>query len=135
MKENEKNQILSDYEKSVEDFEKVAQKLYECLKKKEDLEKAKLEGLEKGLAVQEMRHYQQFVTNLERTIDHYQKLVMLTRNKMNEKESLLKNKNIELKKYEKMKENDYKKYKQEERNNEIKELDQISIMAYSYRGN
>lgn len=135
LKENEKNQVMTEYEKSVEDFEKVAQKLYECLKKKEDLEKAKAEKLDKGLSVQEMRHYQQFVTNLEKTIEHYQKLVTLARNKMHEKQQLLMNKNIELKKYEKIKENDFEKYKEQQKNDERRELDQVAIMTYSYKGN
>ena len=56
------------------------------------------------MSVQEMRHYQQFVTNLENTIHHYQKLVIMKRNEMNEKQNDLTEKNIELKKFEKMKE-------------------------------
>ena len=41
------------------------------------------------MSVQEMRHYQQFVSNLENTIYHYQKLVIMKRNEMNEKQEQL----------------------------------------------
>ncbi|WP_243289874.1 flagellar export protein FliJ [Bacillus sp. FJAT-47783] len=134
IKENEKKKTVSEYEQSVQEFERVAEKLYECLKKKEELEKTKAEKLHQGLAVQEMRHFQQFVTNLEKTIDHYQKLVILTRDRMNEKQALLMEKNMEVKKYEKMQQKDFEQYLYTQKSDENKELDQLSIMTYSYRG-
>jgi len=135
IKENEKQKTMAEYQQSVEEFEKVANKLYECLKKKEDLEELKKKKLNNGLSVQEMRHYQQFITNLEKTINHYQKLVMLTRNHMNEKQSLLIEKNKEVKQYEKMKQEDFKQFIQQEKKAETNQLDQVSLIQYSYRRN
>ncbi|MDP4122878.1 MAG: flagellar export protein FliJ, partial [Bacillota bacterium] len=77
LKENEKDQSLSEYQQSVSEFENVAEKLYENMSKKELLEQNKEKKLKSGMSVQEMRHYQQFVSNLDNTIYHYQKLVIM----------------------------------------------------------
>jgi len=90
--------------------------------------------MQTGMSVQEMRHYQQFVTNLETTIFHYQKLVMMKRNEMNEKQHDLTEKNIELKKFEKMKEKQFEMYSLQNKANELKEMDDISIAQYITQG-
>ncbi|ASB89613.1 Flagellar FliJ protein [Bacillus sonorensis] len=87
------------------------------------------------MSVQEMRHYQQFVTNLENTIHHYQKLVIMKRNEMNEKQNDLTEKNIELKKFEKMKEKQLEMFLIRNKANEIKEMDDISITQFMTHGN
>lgn len=79
LKENEKDQSLSEYQQSVSEFENVAEKLYENMSKKELLEQNKEKKLKSGMSVQEMRHYQQFVSNLDNTIYHYQKLASAER--------------------------------------------------------
>ena len=56
---------FAEYQHSVSEFEKVAEKLYESMSQKETLEKNKEIKMQTGMSVQEMRHYQQFVTNLE----------------------------------------------------------------------
>ena len=83
VKEREKDEALSVYNDSVKRFEDVAEKLYESLKKKEDLENYQSLRLENGLPVQEIRHHQHFILNLQKTIDHFQKMVMNARNQMN----------------------------------------------------
>jgi flagellar FliJ protein len=134
LKENEKDQSLSEYQKSVSEFETVAEKLYENMSKKEQLEKNKETKLKSGMSVQEMRHYQQFVTNLENTIYHYQKLVMIKRNQMNEKQNVLTEKNIEVKKFEKMREKQFKMFALEDKAAEMKEMDDISIKQFMIQG-
>ncbi|MED4854620.1 flagellar export protein FliJ [Bacillus atrophaeus] len=134
LKENEKDQKLSEYQKSVSEFETVAEKLYENMSKKEQLEKNKETKLKSGMSVQEMRHYQQFVTNLENTIYHYQKLVMIKRNQMNEKQNVLTEKNIEVKKFEKMREKQFKMFALEDKAAEMKEMDDISIKQFMIQG-
>ena len=96
LKENEKDQSFAEYQHSVSEFEKVAEKLYESMSQKKRWKNKEIK-MQTGMSVQEMRHYQQFVTNLETTIYHYQKLVMMKRNEMNEKQHDLTEKNIELK--------------------------------------
>ncbi|MCF7618870.1 flagellar export protein FliJ [Bacillus sonorensis] len=135
LKENEKDQSFAEYQQSVSEFEKVAEKLYESMNQKETLEKNKEIKLQTGMSVQEMRHYQQFVTNLENTIHHYQKLVIMKRNEMNEKQNDLTEKNIELKKFEKMKEKQLEMFLIRNKANEIKEMDDISITQFTTHGN
>ncbi|MDA1475539.1 flagellar export protein FliJ [Bacillus changyiensis] len=135
LKENEKDQSFVAYQHSVSEFENVAEKLYESMNQKETLEKNKEMKMQTGMSVQEMRHYQQFVTNLENTIHHYQKLVIMKRNEMNEKQTDLTEKNIELKKFEKMKEKQLEKLTTESKANEMKEMDDISITQFMAQGN
>ncbi|WP_226665695.1 flagellar export protein FliJ [Metabacillus litoralis] len=135
IKENEKEKSLAEYNQSVNDFENMANKLYDSLKQKEVLEESTLSKLNKGVSVQEIRHYQQFVSNIEKTITHYQKLVSLTRNRMNEQQVKLMQKNIEVKKYEKLKQKQQEDYLVELKYIENKHMDDLSIQTYMYRGN
>lgn len=135
VKENEKKKSTKAYEESVEQFTKVANKLYESLKKKEELTKLQQEKLTKGISVHEMKHYQQFVQNLEKTIEHYQQLVIFTRNNMNEKHAILMEKHMEVKKYEKMKEKEYKRFLDQEKKAERNLMDELSMNMYSFQRN
>ncbi|OAS83335.1 MULTISPECIES: flagellar export protein FliJ [Metabacillus] len=135
IKEDEKEKSLAEYNQSVNDFENVAQKLYDSLKQKEVLEENTLSRLNQGMQVQEIRHYQQFVNNLEKTISHYQKLVVMTRSRMNEKQVKLMKHNIEVKKYEKLKEKQQEDYQIGIKYIENKYMDDLSIQTYMYRGN
>ncbi|USK35702.1 flagellar biosynthesis chaperone FliJ [Bacillus sp. F19] len=135
LKENEKEKSLEDYNRSVFEFEKAAEKLYDCLKKKEVLEERTIRQLSTGMPVQEIRHFQQFVTNLEKTIAHYQRLVVMTRENMNEKQLELTEKNIEVKKYEKMKEKHDEVHLEHVKTSESKFMDDLSIQAFALRGN
>lgn len=135
IKESEKEKSLAEYNQSVHDFENVAHKLYDSLKQKEVLEENTISKLNKGMSVQEIRHYQQFVTNLEKTITYYQKLVLLTRNRMNEKQVKLMQHNLEVKKYEKLKNKQQEDYSFNMKQLENKHMDDLSIQTYMYRGN
>lgn len=135
LKENEKEKSLEDYNRSVTEFEKAAEKLYDCLKKKEVLEEKTARELNTSIPVQEIRHFQQFVTNLEKTITHYQRLVVITRDNMQEKQLELTEKNIEVKKYEKMKEKHYEVHLEHVKASESKFMDDLSIQAFALRGN
>ncbi|ALC81057.1 MULTISPECIES: flagellar export protein FliJ [Bacillus] len=134
LKENEKNQSFAMYQKSVDDFEKAAEKLYENMKLKEELEKSKDNKLQNGMSIQEMRHYQRFCTNLETTIFHYQQLVLAKRNHMNEKQEELTEISMELKKYEKMKEKQKLSFLTQENAVQIKEMDELSMKQFMFQG-
>ncbi|WP_442599499.1 flagellar export protein FliJ [Neobacillus sp. D3-1R] len=135
IKEREKDDALSIFNESVKKFEDAAEKLYELLKKKEDLESYQSEKLRTGLPVQEIKHHQQFIINMEKTIEHYQKMVMNARNRMNFLQEKLQEKNIEVKKYTKMKEKDFHKFLNEMKYLEGKQMDDISIQQFMYREN
>jgi flagellar protein FliJ len=133
LKTSEKDKAMADYQKALEEFEQVAEKLYEYLKKKEDLEHLQSEQLRKGLSIQEIQYQQQMITNLEKTIMHYQKLVMQARERMNYFKNKLLEKNIEVKKFEKLKENSLQHFFTIYQTFENKLMDEISIQQYMHR--
>lgn len=135
LKEREKDEVLSNYNESVKRFEEAAESLFRSLKKKEDLESYQRSKLENGLSVQEIRHHQTFIHNLQKTIDHEQKVVVHTRNQMNFYQDKLLQKNIEVKKYEVLKEKGKLVFLEELRQLEAKQMDDISIQQYMHRGN
>jgi flagellar protein FliJ len=135
LKEREKEEVRVSYLDSVEKFENIAQKLYELLKKKEDLLNFQSEKMASGLSVQDIRHNQNFITNIEKTIDYYQGLVIQARNRMNWHEQKLSEMNVEVKKYEKIKENDFNKYTEVLYSSESKVLDELAVMQYMNKRN
>lgn len=134
VKEREKNEALSAYNTSVKRFEEVAEKLYDLLKKKEDLESYQSMKLVSGLAVQEIRHHQQFINNLQKSIEQYQQMVQNARNHMLFQQEKLMQKNIEVKKYEKMKEKGLHEFLEEIKHIEARQMDDISIQHFVHRG-
>jgi flagellar protein FliJ len=135
IKENEKDKALGEYNEAVKRFEEVAKKLYHFLKQKEDYEEMHQQKLQAGLPIQEIRYFQQFITNLERTISHYQQLVVQARQQMQLKQMKLAELNIEVKKYEKMKEKYFQTFLQKLQAEENKLMDEISIQQFVNRGN
>ncbi|SFA41790.1 flagellar FliJ protein [Parageobacillus thermantarcticus] len=134
MKENEKKQAVGEYNEAVQRFQEVAEKLYHFLKQKEQYEEMHKQKLQAGLPIQEIRHFQQFISNLERTIHHYQLLVMQAREQMQRKQIKLTELNIEVKKFEKIKEKYMQAVVEAERMAENKWMDEISIQRFVHRG-
>lgn len=135
LKEREKEEVRESYRAAVEKFEDIAQKLYEFLKKKEDLENFQSEKLVSGLSVQDIRHNQNFIANIEKTIEYYQGLVIQARNRMNWHEQKLSEMNVEVKKYEKIRENDFNRYKDILHSSESKVLDELAVMQFTNKRN
>jgi flagellar protein FliJ len=134
LKEKEKDEVNEQYKGAISKFELVAEKLYEFLKKKEELEVHQADKLQNGLSVQDIRHHQQFITNLEKTISYYQDLVIQARSRMNWYEEKLVDMNVEVKKYEKIKEKDLIIFQRNMKEAENKQLDEVSVVQYMNRG-
>ncbi|AOH54287.1 flagellar export protein FliJ [Peribacillus muralis] len=134
IKEKEKNDALAKYNASLKKFEEVAEKLYRLLKKKEELLEFQQEKLRNGLSIQEIRHHQLFMDNLEILLSHCQQEVIESRYKMNVQQDALMARNIEVKKYEKMKENDFLKFLDVIKEAENKQMDEISIRQFLSKG-
>ena len=134
IKEKEKRDALSKYNIALKNFEDVAGKLYKFLKKKEDLLAFQQEKLKNGLAIQEIRHHQLFMDNLEKLIGLSQEEVIEARYKMNVLQDALMERNIEVKKYEKMKENDFLKFLDIMKEAENKQMDEVSIRQFLSKG-
>lgn len=71
------------YKESVRSFEEIATRLYELLKKKEDLIAFQQERLTIGSSIDEIHHYSRFIDSLEKTIADVQQKVIQARAKMN----------------------------------------------------
>lgn len=134
IKENEKTDALAKYNAALKKFEEVAEKLYKLLKKKEELLEFQQEKLRNGLSIQEIRHHQLFMDNLEKLLNHCQQEVIEARYKMNIQRDILMERNIEVKKYEKMKENDFHKFLDVIKEAENKQMDEISIRQFLSKG-
>jgi len=133
IREQEKNETEIAYKESVRSFEKVATKLYELLKKKEDLIEFQQERLAVGSSIEEVHHYARFIDSLEKTIADVQQKVVQARAKMNWHEEKLLEKNLEVRKFEKMREKDFKVFQQEQDRIEGIFLDEISSLTYNKR--
>ncbi|RID87167.1 flagellar biosynthesis chaperone FliJ [Peribacillus asahii] len=134
IKEKEKSDARTAYNEALKNFEQVAEKLYKLLKKKEELLDYQQVKLTSGLSVQEIRHNQLFMGNLERLIEQCQKDVIEARYRMNLQQERLKEKNIEVKKYEKIKEKDFQKFLEVVKEAENKQMDEISIQQFLSKG-
>lgn len=130
VKEQEKNQTEIAYKEAVQSFENIATKLYNLLKKKEELIDFQEKKLSKGSTIDEIHHFTRFLDSIEKSINDTQQKVMHARAEMEWHEDKLLEKTIEFRKYEKMKEKDYKVYKKEQNHLEIIQLDELSSIAY-----
>ncbi|WP_108669690.1 flagellar export protein FliJ [Peribacillus acanthi] len=135
LKEREKDDAYSKYSQALKHFEEVAEKLFRLLKKKEDLQEYQEQELVNGLSVDVMRHHQTFITNLDKIIDHCQKEVIEARTKLNLFQTILIEKNVEVKKYEKMKEKDFSNFLELLKENDKRQMDEISIQQFVSKEN
>ena len=130
VKDQEKTESELAFKESVHVFEEIATKLYELLKKKEDLIVYQQERLKVGSSIDEINHYSKFIDSMEKTIEDAQQKVVQARAKMNWHEQKLLEKNLEVRKYEKMRENDFERFKEDQLRIEAMQLDELSTIAY-----
>jgi len=135
IKSNEKDELLTQYNHSLQLFETVGEKLYEKLKEKEQLIEQHTGKMKQGLSILEIKSFQQFLTSAERVIEKLQQEVMFARQQMNLKKLKLEEKNIEVKKYEKLKKRDYDSYITAEKQLEAKQMDELSLQQYMLHRN
>ncbi|MCT6923547.1 MULTISPECIES: flagellar export protein FliJ [Bacillales] len=133
VREQEKNESEIAYKESVRVFEEIATKLYDLLKKKEDLLVYQQERLSIGASIDEISHYANFIDSMEKTIADVQQKVVQARSKMNWHEQKLLEKNLEVRKFEKMREKDFDAFREEQNRIEAKQLDELSSLAYNKR--
>lgn len=130
VKDQEKTESELAYKDSVQVFEEIATKLYDLLKKKEDLIEYQQERLKIGSSIDEINHYSKFIDSMEKTILDAQQKVMQARAKMNWHEQKLLEKSLEVRKYEKMRERDHERFKEDQLHIEAIQLDELSTIAY-----
>ncbi|MER1999870.1 MAG: flagellar export protein FliJ [Lysinibacillus sp.] len=130
VREQEKSETEIAYKQSVKAFEDIATRLYDLLKKKEDLLEYQRQRLQIGASIDEISHYANFLGSMEKTIEDVQQKVVQARAKMNWHEEKLLEKNLEVRKYEKMKEKDFEAFKVEQNRLETILLDELSGQSY-----
>jgi flagellar FliJ protein len=135
IKSNEKDELLSQYNQSLQQFETAGEKLYKKLKEKEKLIEQHTSKMKQGLSILEITSFQQFLTSAERVIERLQQEVMFARQQMNLKKLKLEEKNIEVKKYERLKKRDYDSYITAEKQLEAKQMDELSLQQYMLHRN
>ncbi|MCR6107069.1 flagellar export protein FliJ [Salipaludibacillus agaradhaerens] len=133
VKDFEKTDAERAYTESVEEFEGVATQLYELLKKKEELVEETEKKLIRGLAISSIQLNEQNISFLQTEINKLQLSTQKARQNMNEKEKFLLFKTVDLKKYEKMKKIKQAQYLENEKREELKFLDEVSIQQFVRR--
>lgn len=130
LRDQEKNEMELAFKNSVKHFEDVATKLYDMLKKKEDVLAIQQERMTIGFSVNDIHHFSRFISGLEKSIADMQQKVVQARSKMNWHEEKLVEKTLEVRKYEKMKEKDLSAFKTEQDRIEMNQLDELSSLKY-----
>jgi len=130
VKDQEKTESELAFKESVQVFEEIATKLYDLLKKKEDLIEYQQERLKIGSSIDEINHYSKFIDSMEKTIEDAQQKVIKARAKMNWHEQKLLEKSLEVRKYEKMRERDHERFIEDQLHIEAIQLDELSTIAY-----
>ncbi|OMP68602.1 flagellar export protein FliJ [Domibacillus epiphyticus] len=133
LREREKEESENVYREAVDQFESEAQKLYDLLKKKEQLIEVQEEKMKTGFSVLDIQHYQQFIGNLEKLIDRQQQVVITARGRMQWCEQQLKEKNIEVKKYGKIRAKELALYHKWMGMEEAKQMDELSSIQFMNR--
>lgn len=134
-REQEKHETEIAYKEAVDQFERVASRLYEQLKKKEETIEEQQQKLVIGFTINEIHHYARFIDSLEKEIEMLQQQVIQARSKMLWFEERLLEKTIEVKKYEKMKEKDRVRHAEKMEHEEALILDELSTIKFSRREN
>ncbi|WAA13603.1 flagellar export protein FliJ [Fervidibacillus halotolerans] len=127
IREKEKQEAIVSYQKSVDQFSKVAEKLYHLLKQKEIFEADQQEKIQEGISIQAIQLNQYYLSKLNREIDQCQKEVIIARTNMQREEKQLLEKNIEVKKLEILKEKEFERFLQFLNDEDGKMTDEISM--------
>lgn len=133
VKENEKLKAEKEFSQATRQFEEVATKLYELLKKKEDHENDYYTRMERGIHIFQIQQSHTLLAQLQRKINEVQYYTQKARDNMNRKQEVLVEKSIELKKYVKMKEIKYEHYIEEQKRLENILMDEISVQQFVNR--
>ena len=133
VRENEKFKAEKDFTQATKQFEEVATKLYDLLKKKENYESQYNNQVQTGIHVFQIQQSYLVLDQLQKQIDQLQYYTQQARTNMNQKEEVLVEKSIELKKYEKMKQIKYEQFLEETKRQENLLMDEISVQQFMNR--
>lgn len=133
IKENEKQMKEVEYASAQKNFEEKATKLYQLLKRKEEVEESYLQKLNEGVSVYEIQQQQNSLFRMKMEIDKQMKETDIARAVMNKRQAELISISMDVKKFEKMKEIKKEQFILEQKRLEMKEMDEISLQLYVNR--
>lgn len=133
IKEKEEDLSKLEYANSQRKFEVVARKLYESLKKKEELEQQYESKLRKGMNVDTLQRYYHHLQGLHTQIIEEQLAVNKAKFAMEQKQQQIVDKSKEVKKYTILREKQYIQYEMQQRKDENNQLDELSTMKMGER--
>lgn len=133
VKEIEKHLSELEYSKSVDAFEIAAKKLYETLKKKEQIEANYGEKLKAGVHAEILHQYDHHLRTLERLIAEQQLFMNKAKYVMKKKQNAVIEKSVEVKKYATLKDKQFKQYVENMKAEEQKQLDELALLKLGER--
>ncbi len=133
IRENEKKKAEQAHQQSIQDFEQIALKMYETLKKKEATEEAYEENIKSIISIEKMEQHTRYIEQLLQQISSMQQRVNDARNTMNKKQQLVTNTHIEMKKVEKLIETRNEEAKQQMKKEENAFMDELSMQQFLKR--
>lgn len=128
--EQEKQTAQLSFQEATAQFEKVAQQLYEQLKRKERAEDKFFTLLENKSAVNQIKEQSNYIERLTKQIIHMQQSVNKARTNMEEKQAHLTEAHVEVKKIESIIEKRKQERITQEKREEMILMDEISVRKY-----
>ncbi|MCD5322684.1 MULTISPECIES: flagellar export protein FliJ [Pontibacillus] len=135
LKEQDKHVAQKNYQDSMDQFEDVATRLYQLLKKKENAEAYYEAEVQKGLSITALHSHHAYIEQLSQQIEEVQQVVQEARNNMNDKQGMLSESHIEYKKYELLINRKVEQQQIKVQTFEKQMMDEISVQQYINQGN
>lgn len=133
IRESEKKKAEQAHQQSIQDFERIAMKMYEILKKKEATEEAYEKNIQSIISIEKMEQHTKYIEQLQQQIASMQQLVNDARNTMNQKQQVVTSAHIEMKKVEKLIEKRAVEAKQRIKKEENAFMDELSMQQFLKR--
>jgi len=129
VRKDEKNRALIEQQRAVDQFELVANQLYEQLKVKEQAEMT-LHKYIQSEVIMKIQEQTVYIDSLKTKINELQREVQIARDHMEQRRSIVTEKHVELKKIEKLIERKEKHAKKIAAKLESKQMDEISLNQF-----
>lgn len=130
IRENEKKHAEQIHQQSVKKFERLAIKMYETLKKKEEAEEEYESTISYSVSIEKMGQYTHYIEQLNQEVSFMQKQVNDARNIMDNSQQVVTNAHIEMKKVEKIIDMRNEENKQIIQKKESRFMDELSMQQF-----
>lgn len=132
-KEREQDVSKERYNDAVNHVESVGRSLYNVLKEKEHVTSQIEQETKEGVSVRTIQQKQRYLQTLEQQAAQLNDQFVEAKKTMQEKQDILLQSTQEVKQFEKLKEKKYELYKEEVKSEDIKHLDEITLLKMGGR--